>query len=315
MSQTLEQIIDSVAGPIATQEVRVKIEALEAEWKKLPQVDIPVIHRYSGGIYAREIIIPADTFITGRVYKDDHFDVMVYGDVTVTSDDGRKRLTGFNISNGNQGKKRAGYTHAETKWITFCSSEEMDEDDYLDHLTVEKFSELSEGVGLIDESEIVKTFRAQVSYKSTDYAAYKSGYLAAIGKQCREDIDRLDYKATLEEYGFTEEVARAQSEDESNQVSTDENYKVSVMPSMIEGDGLFSQSTFTEGETIMPARINGKRTEAGRYTNHSLYPNAVMVMVGNDIDLVAKETIDSGDEITTDYRDSLNLQIRPISND
>ena len=137
------KVISDVSGPIAKASVRQKIEALESEWLKLPQVDIPVVHRFSGGIYAREIIIPEDTLLTGKIYKDDHFDVMVYGDITVTSDDGKKRLTGFNIFQGKRGKKRAGYTHSETKWITFCASPEMDDEDYIDSLTSNTFLEHS----------------------------------------------------------------------------------------------------------------------------------------------------------------------------
>ena len=144
--EPVNEIISSVSGPISEASVRQKIEALEEEWKKLPQVEIPVVHRYSGGIYAREIIIPADTFLTGRIYKDDHFDVMAYGDITVTSDEGRKRLTGFHIFPGKRGKKRAGFAHAETKWITFCSSPEMDDDDYIDYHTHTSFAEFEANI-------------------------------------------------------------------------------------------------------------------------------------------------------------------------
>jgi hypothetical protein len=269
MSQAVDMIIESASGPIATQHVRHKIEALEAEWKKLPQVEIPVVHRQTGGIYAREIIIPADTFLTGRIYKGDHFDVMIYGDITVTSDEGRKRLEGFNLFEGVRGKKRAGYTHSETKWITFCACGEMDEDDYLDHLTVESFDDLD------------------------------------------KERDRLDYALVLEEYGFTEEVARSQSENPDDQIEIQgAAYGVKVGLSPIEGSGLFAEKTFGSGGLIMPARIGGNRTHAGRYVNHSASPNAVMVTDGSNINLMAMESIQVGDEVTTDYRSSLNLQIK-----
>jgi hypothetical protein len=150
----INSIITDVSGPIAETAVRQKIEALEAEWEKLPQVEIPVVHRYTGGIYAREIIIPEDTFLTGKIYKDDHFDVMVYGDITVTSDEGRKRLTGFHVFEGKRGKKRAGYAHSETKWMTFCSSPEMDDEDYIDHLTCKSFSDFEQFLSLQDETNI-----------------------------------------------------------------------------------------------------------------------------------------------------------------
>jgi len=144
--EPINEIISSVSGPIAEASIRQKIEALEEEWAKLPQVDIPEVHRFSGGIYCREIIIPEDTFLTGRIWKDDHFDVMVYGDMTVTSGEGRKRLTGFNIFKGKRGKKRAGYAHSETKWITFCTSPEMDDEDYIDYHTCTSFADFEANI-------------------------------------------------------------------------------------------------------------------------------------------------------------------------
>jgi|TARA_R110000782_G_C14810817_1_gene412739 hypothetical protein len=150
----LHSLIEGVSGPMALASTRASIERLEDEFRKHPQVDIPVIHRYAGGIYAREITIPAGTILTGRIYKEDHFDVMVSGDITVSSDDGRKRMEGFNIFPGVRGKKRAGIAHEDTRWITFCSSPEMLEDDYLDYHTVLSFDDLDKDDFLAALSEL-----------------------------------------------------------------------------------------------------------------------------------------------------------------
>lgn len=307
----LDLMVEYASGPIAEQSTRDKIQSLEDELKTMPQVDIPVVHRFSGGIYAREITIPAGVFLTGKIYKDDHFDVMVYGDVTVTTDNGGKRLTGFNISKGNQGKKRAGYTHEETRWITFCSSEKMADNDYIDHLTVDRFDRL-DAPRWIEENEIRRKFEEQVSYRASEYHSFLAGYLAATGKILKAEADRLDYDSALVEFGFTEEVARSQSEDLSDQISLDGDYGVLVKSSTIEGKGLYADRNFSAGEVIMPARIDGMRTIAGRYTNHAINPNTEMVMDGENINLVALADIGI-EEITTDYRASLSLQIEKVT--
>lgn len=304
-------VISGVSGPIAEASVRMKIEALESEWAKLPQVEIPVVHRFSGGIYAREIIIPKDTFLTGKIYKDDHFDVMVYGDITVSSDEGKKRLTGFNIFPGKRGKKRAGYTHSETKWITFCASPEMDDEDYIDHLTSTSFAGLECSLSLNDvvtEAEIADAFMQQDSSASRDYRAFRLGYLAASGKPAKIDVDTGDFLLVLDEFGFTEDEVRSQSEN-TDDYREIECSSAEVMASPIGGQGLFAKAAFRRGDTIMPARCGLYRTQAGRYTNHSKYPSAVMVQNGEGIDLVALMEISKGDEITIDYRCAINLQI------
>ena len=80
---------------------RAKILEYEEIAKGLPQVDIPVIHHMHGGMYGREITIPKGTVLTGQIYKFDHFDIMIGGDITVSTDDAQViRFKGFNIFKG-----------------------------------------------------------------------------------------------------------------------------------------------------------------------------------------------------------------------
>ena len=121
-------------------------------------------------------------------------------------------------------------------------------------------------------------------------------------------VDREDYGKMLIECGFTEEIARMQSENEGDQIAISlDDYGLTVGDSLIEGRGLFATGDIATGEIIAPARIKGCRTQAGRFTNHSLTPNAEMVLRSDgDIDLVAARDI-THEEITIDYRDALAL--------
>jgi len=92
---------------------------------------------------------------------------------------------------------------------------------------------------------------------------------------------------------------------------------VKIGDSPIEGKGLFATATIEQGEVIAPAGIKGKRTIAGRFTNHSANPNAFLVLHENgDVDLVAKYYISGckagfdGEEITIDYRQALALNAK-----
>ena len=305
----LDRMIESASGPLAAQSTRDSLMALESQLKEMPQVEIPVIHRHSGDIYVREITIPAGVMLTGKIYFNDHFDVMVYGDITVTSDEGRQRLTGFNIFEGKKGKKRAGYAHAETRWLTFCACPEMPDDDYIDYLTTEDFKDLEPD--WIEETDIKNIFKAQSSYKWADYASFRTGYLLASDKKLKTDVDREDYTLALAESGFTEEVARAQTEATDDMIELEYDYGVSVKSSPIEGKGLFSNRFFSAGDTIMPAKVQGMRTIAGRYPNHAVSPNAKIVMRDGDVYLVAIKDI-GHEEITRDYRTNLSLKIERV---
>jgi len=113
-----------------------KIEQMEDVLLEMPQVDIPVENLFVNGMYARKILIPRDTILTGRVHLADYVDIMLSGDITVATPDGVKRFTGFNIFEGKQGRKRAGYAHEDTHWVTVHRTEIKDADEYVKAMTV-----------------------------------------------------------------------------------------------------------------------------------------------------------------------------------
>jgi SET domain-containing protein len=86
-------------------------------------------------------------------------------------------------------------------------------------------------------------------------------------------------------------------------------YWIEVKPSAIHGKGLFSFLAIGLGDCICPVRLDGKRTPAGRYLNHSPEPNARMILCPDgEIELRAHRFIRAGDEILIDYRESGALQ-------
>lgn len=134
-------VIDDLSSG-TTKQRRERIEELEEFMLSENQLNIPVLHRFLGDMYAREIIIPKGTLLTGRIHKFDHFDIMVSGDITVSTDEGGpKRMKGFHFLDGKAGKKRAGYAHEDTRWITFHSAEERSPEDMYDFLTCGSFAE------------------------------------------------------------------------------------------------------------------------------------------------------------------------------
>ena len=115
---------------------RSRVEELEREILRAPQVDLNTTHCLNGGVYARTIFIPAGTILTGATHKKDHINV-VMGDITVTTDDGPKRLTGYQVIPTKAGSKRAGIAHADTYWTTICPTELTDVEEIENELVVE----------------------------------------------------------------------------------------------------------------------------------------------------------------------------------
>ena len=129
-----------------------KVSILEAEILKLPQVDLGTQHELSGKVYARTIYIRAGVVLTGAKHNHDHINI-VFGDITVSTDEGMKRLTGYHVLPTKAGMKRVGFAHAGTYWTT-CSYTELTEIEAIeDELT--------------DESEMLQTRTLKLHGKET----------------------------------------------------------------------------------------------------------------------------------------------------
>lgn len=119
-------------------------------------------------------------------------------------------------------------------------------------------------------------------------------------------VNRVGYQQFLEQFQLTEEYVRQMSEDPT---TLDDSLLagVEVRESRIQGMGLFSTESFKAGEVICPAQIGGKRSLAGRYSNHHMFPNCVMAQSAEGYDLTALRNIEAGEELTTDYGATLSL--------
>jgi len=126
------------------------VRELERHMLQLPQVDLSTENVVHGGMCARTILIPAGTVLTGALTNCDNICVL-HGDISVTTDDGTVRLTGFHVLPARAGFKRAGWAHADTYWTTVWPTELTDIKSIEDEMT--------------DESSLLQTRRDGIVYE------------------------------------------------------------------------------------------------------------------------------------------------------
>lgn len=242
----------------------------------LPQVHITTEHVLHGGMYARTIRIPANTMLTGAMTSCDNL-CIVSGDITVTTDDGARRLTGFHVLPARAGAKRAGITHADTCWTTIIPTNAATVTEAENQLT--------------GEAEMLQTRRTEIAYEQSSAA-------------------RLSYDAFVARSGFTQDQINAIVQYDGDCIETPScEVNCYRAASKIHGTGIFANRDIAAGEVIAPGRMGGKRCVAGRWTNHSHVPNA-RFEVGNadaEIVLIALESIGQDCEITVDYATAREL--------
>jgi hypothetical protein len=100
---------------------REQIERLEAHMlaigAEVGEVELPTWHHFADGLVARSILIRAGTLLTGAAHKTEHLNI-ASGDITVWTEAGMKRITGFVVLPSMPGAKRVGLAHADTHWTT-----------------------------------------------------------------------------------------------------------------------------------------------------------------------------------------------------
>jgi hypothetical protein len=100
---------------------REQIERLEAALLNAEEqgagIEVQAWHDFARGQVARTILIPAGTCLTGAVHRTEHLSVCS-GDITVWTEQGMRRLTGYHVLTSHPGAKRVGFAHADTYWTT-----------------------------------------------------------------------------------------------------------------------------------------------------------------------------------------------------
>lgn len=98
--------------------MRQQIFAIEAEIKKLPQLEIPVRHIFSDGIYAREISVPALSLITGVIHKYPQLNILSKGHIRVSVDEDIREIEAPFMIASPAGVKRIAFTITDVVWVT-----------------------------------------------------------------------------------------------------------------------------------------------------------------------------------------------------
>ena len=96
---------------------REQLAALEARISECPQTEMPVTHHFADGVYGRELFIPAGTVLTGKTHRFATMNLLMHGEITVSTPDGMRRLTAPAIFTSVPGCKKAGYAHTDTIWV------------------------------------------------------------------------------------------------------------------------------------------------------------------------------------------------------
>lgn len=95
------------------------VQAVEDVIKQFPQTEIETRHYFAGGVYEREILVPAGTMITGKIHLTEHLAKLVSGVLRIWSEHEQGIFTGPVTFVSQPGAKRVGYAETDVVFSTF----------------------------------------------------------------------------------------------------------------------------------------------------------------------------------------------------
>lgn len=117
-----------------------RIDELEkAIVDNLVVVNCPLNHRFTDGLYVREIFMPAGTLITSKIHKTQHQYFILKGAVSVWIDDDEEAyLEAPYIGVTEPGTRRVLYIHEDCIWATVHANPENENEIEIEDRIIEK---------------------------------------------------------------------------------------------------------------------------------------------------------------------------------
>lgn len=245
----------------------------------------PVVHHFGPGIYIREVTLPAGALVVGKTHRHAHMNLMLRGKLELHDEvTGAIRVLEAPQMFVSPPGRKVAHIIETVVWHNVYATEERD----LERLEAWLFEPVER------DGEVFELHQRLRQPERDDFDAFCSAFEVETG------IDKLGIREV--------------SERTDDRIPFPDGYAhLVVRDSPIEGRGLFATVDVAPG-VVAPALVEGKRTPAGRFVNHSHNPNAAFAKRADGaIDLVALRPIagcvggSRGEEITVDYRQDVAL--------
>jgi quercetin dioxygenase-like cupin family protein len=132
------------AAVMTRDELREMIARLEDKLKDAPQMEMPVRHHFSHGVYAREMEMTADSLVIGKIHRHRTMNFITKGSMTVISQDGIKHLKVGDFFVSTPGAKRVIVAHEDSAWTCVHGTHETDIEKIEEEFIAKDYSEVVE---------------------------------------------------------------------------------------------------------------------------------------------------------------------------
>lgn len=110
------------------QPTREQVTQIQSELAAFPQVELTPKHYFAEGMCVRELFIPAETLVVGKIHRHQHVVSLLSGRCRINTDKGVEDITGPHTWISPAGAKRALRTYTDCLFLTCHATDETDLD-------------------------------------------------------------------------------------------------------------------------------------------------------------------------------------------
>tara|TARA_Y100000310_G_C20194050_1_gene583808 strand:- start:96 stop:605 length:510 start_codon:yes stop_codon:yes gene_type:complete len=145
-TKTKDSSLQSFADSISTNRDIIKNTAQALKEKiesgELIEQDCPVVHRFSPGLYLREILMPKGTRIIGKIHATEHFNVVLTGRCTVITVEGIMEIEAPYTFISKAGIQKVVIVHDDCQWQTLHVTNKTEIDEIEKEVIAEDYDQL-----------------------------------------------------------------------------------------------------------------------------------------------------------------------------
>lgn len=115
----MSNITQLFQGSALIEDPKAQITALIGAMSSMEQMELPLIHRFAGGMYAREISMPAGAVVVSKVHRYEHLTIVLTGRAQVRGEDGSlETIEAPQVFVTKPGRCRALHILEDSRWLT-----------------------------------------------------------------------------------------------------------------------------------------------------------------------------------------------------
>lgn len=131
--------VHSVESVMRKREV---IKRVAEEMKQMAQIDCPVTHRFTDGLYLREIFMPAGSVVIGKIHATRHFNIILSGECIVATVEGVQHIRGPYTFESEPGVQKCVINITNVRWQTTHVTAKTDLEEIEKDLIVADYDQL-----------------------------------------------------------------------------------------------------------------------------------------------------------------------------